>query len=185
MERRWCAELPPGQRYRYGASRQLLRQQLADLLAMPVQQVPLRSPPGAPPELAPGFGHVSLSHSGDQLLTAWSPEPIGVDLEWSQRALATERLARRFFPPVEASRLLELPPEQGRRAFLESWVRKEAAIKWQRTSLGRDLHHWCWDEVTQTLEHQRLGCRPPSLCVERNGWLCAAVGEAVGRGVWG
>ena len=113
-ERIWCAQLPPALRDRYSTSRRLLRHHLAALLGLRGELVPLHSPPAAPPRLAGGLGHVSLSHSGGQLLLAWSPAPIGVDLEWSLRPLQAAGLARRFFPPEEAERLLALPADDQR-----------------------------------------------------------------------
>ena len=150
-----------------------------------MERVPLHSPPGQAPRLAPGFGHLSLSHSGDQLLVGWSPRPIGVDLEWSERPLAAAALARRYFPAQESAWLLALEPEPMRRALLKSWVCKEAAVKWQGSSLAQELRHWCWDASQQRLMHLAQGLQPPVLCCEHNGWLCAAVGEGVSQGIWG
>lgn len=184
-ERRWCDQLPAVRRSRYSASRRLLRDCLAPLLDLAPEQLPLHSPPGRPPQLLADLGHLSLSHSGNQLLLAWSPRPIGVDLEWAERELRSPRLAERFFPAAEAAQLLALPQALRRRALLESWVRKEAAIKWQGSSLARDLRHWFWDGERRQLLHLRAGWRPGCLLEERRGWLCAAVGEAVEQGIWG
>lgn len=184
-EQRWCDQLSGARRSRYSASRRLLRGALAPLLDLAPEQVPLHSPPGRPPQLMGGLGHVSLSHSGDHLLLAWSPRPIGVDLEWGERDLRSPQLAQRFFPPAEAAQLMALPQALRRRALLESWVRKESAIKWQGSSLARDLRHWLWDVEHRQLLHLRAGWRPSSLVREWQGWLCAAVGEAVEQGIWG
>lgn len=185
QEQAWAAGLPPALRQRYLASRVLLRCCVAPLLTLDPQHLPLHSPPGEAPRLETGCGHVSLSHSGGQLLIAWSPQPIGVDLEWAQRPLPAAALARRFYPPQEAARLLALPVAAQPRALLESWVRKEAAIKWQGSALARDLRHWLWDEEVGQLRHLAAGWAPPSLCREVAGWLCGAVGEAAGGGIWG
>ena len=185
QEQVWADQLPSPLQLRYTASRSLLRQRVAPLLGLAPQQLPLHSPPGQAPRLATGCGHVSLSHSGGQLLIAWSPAPIGVDLELAQRPVPAVALARRFYPPLEASRLLALPAAAQPRALLESWVRKEAAIKWQGSSLAADLRHWLWDGEREQLRHLRKGWAPPSLCEERQGWLCGAVGEAAANGIWG
>ena len=184
-ERRWCAALPPARQDRYLASRGLLRQCLAGLLDRPPEAVPLWSPPGAAPLLKAGLGHVSLSHSRRHVLLAWSPEPIGVDLEWAERPVPALSLARRFFPAEEAMRLQALPPSLRNRALLESWVRKEAAIKWQRSALARDLRHWSWDGERCELHHLQQGWRPGSCCRSREGWLCAAVGSLLDQAIWG
>lgn len=185
QERLWSEPLQPSLRQRYRISRSLLRVRLASLLQQPALAVPLLSPPGKAPQLTGGQGYVSLSHSRDQLLLAWSPWPIGVDLEWQKRALQADVLAQRFFTARECQQLQILEPAARRAAVLESWVRKEAAIKWQGSSLASDLRHWQWDRELQQLQHLQQGLRPCCRCEQRDGWLCAVVGEAVEHGIWG
>ncbi|MCP9917397.1 4'-phosphopantetheinyl transferase family protein [Cyanobium sp. ATX 6F1] len=185
QERDWCARLPAGVGGRYGASRALLRQQLSQHLGCEPLAVPLHSPPGAATLLAPGWGSISLAHSGDRLLIGWSPRPIGVDLEDGQRRLQAAALAARFFPLQERRQLEALEPAQLRRAVLESWVHKEAAIKWSGGSLAADLRHWCWDHRLRTLLDLRGSAAPPCRCEQRQGWLCAAVGEGLESADWG
>jgi len=185
QERSWCRQLPPALQARYGISRALLRRVLAPLLGLPPGEVPLHSPPGAPPRLPPGAGCVSLSHSRQQLLLGWSPQPIGVDLEWAQRPVLADALVRRFFPVAEQRQLECLAPEARQRAVLESWVRKEAAIKWRGSSLARDLRQWQFDRDCQQLLHLGGGWRPACHGSLHDGWLWAAVGDGVGPGIWG
>ena len=183
-ERAWSAALPPAVQHRYCTSRHLLRAHLATCLGLPAEAVPLHSPPGEAPRLPEGYGAVSLSHSRDQLLLAWSPWRIGVDLECQQRRIAAELLARRFFPLQEWQQLQSQAPPEREALVLESWVRKEAAIKWQRSSLATDLRHWHWCVEQQRLEHLLEGWQPPSVCVRRNGWLCGVVGQAAEQAIW-
>ena len=186
QEQQWCGALPAAVARRYSASRRWLRHCLAEHLGCAPMAVPLQSPPGQAPLLLEQAGWISLSHSRSQLLMAWSAQPIGVDLEWADRPLEPEPLARRFFPADECAQLLQLPPAQRRRAFLESWVRKEAAIKWQADGrLASDLVHWHWDGGAAQLTHGRAGWQPQATLCEREGWLCAAVGDAVEQGIWG
>lgn len=184
-ERGWSEHLPAALQQRYLISRSLLRQRLAALLQLPAEAVPLHSPPGEAPVLNGQHGHVSLSHSRQQLLLAWSPWPIGVDLEWQGRALQPQSLARRFFPHCEWQQLQALEPTALGAAVLESWVRKEAAIKWQQSSLARELRHWFWDRERQRLVHLQQGWQPDGCCHCLDGWLCAVVGEAASQGIWG
>ncbi len=180
----WSAALPPPVQHRYRTSRHLLRCRLAGCLGLLPEAVPLHSPPGQAPRLAEGHGAVSLSHSREQLLLAWSPWPIGVDLEWQQRTIAAESLARRFFPPQEWQQLQRHSPAERAALVLESWVRKEAAIKWQRSSLATDLRHWHWCAERQRLEHLLESWQPPSALQRRDGWLCAVVGHAAEQAIW-
>ena len=184
-EQGWSQALPAPVQKRYLSSRSLLRRQLAGVLSLPAAAVPLHSPPGEAPTLQQGHGYVSLSHSGDQVLLAWSPWTIGVDLERQARPIQADLLARRFFPKQEWQQLQLHDSAQRAALVLESWVRKEAAIKWRRSSLASDLRHWCWNAEQQELSHLQEGWQPASHCERRNGWLCAVVGQAAEQGIWG
>jgi len=183
-EQAWCAALAEPLQQRYGRSRSQLRHCLAGLLQCSPGAVPLHSPPGQAPRLAEGCGHVSLSHSRGQLLLAWSPWPIGVDLEWAARPVLAEAVARRFFPDAEWQRLQGLPAASLQREVLASWVRKEAAIKWHRGSIARDLRHWLWDDNRGELLHLQRGWRPSCALRLHDGWCCAVVGDAAEQAFW-
>jgi 4'-phosphopantetheinyl transferase len=127
---------------------------------------------------------ISLSHSGDGLLLALSPEPIGVDLEAAARPLATDALMRRFFPPGEVSQLMGLQGECRRVAVLTSWLLKEAAVKWRRSSLAAELSDWQLDHHTGQLRQLRLGLEPEGRSGWRGPWGWAAVGPGVARATW-
>ncbi|QNG27387.1 4'-phosphopantetheinyl transferase superfamily protein [Synechococcus sp. HK01-R] len=130
-----------------------MRQLLGELMDVEPLAIPLDAPPAAPPTLAPGWGCVSLSHCPDALLVGWGPRKLGVDLERRDRMLPAEALARRFFPPEERVQLRGLEPLALRQAVLDRWVIKEAAIKWQRGALAKDLPQWCCREDLRTVVH--------------------------------
>ena len=184
QEQRWCAALPEALQQRYSCSRSQMRRRLAEVLQCLPRAVPLHSPPGQPPRLKEGCGHVSLSHSRGQLLLGWSPWPIGVDLEWAERPLLAAAVARRFFPDAEWQRLQGLPEAHLQPAVLASWVRKEAAIKWHQGSIAQDLRHWLWDDNRGELLHLQRGWRPSSALRLHDGWCCAVVGDAAEQGFW-
>jgi phosphopantetheinyl transferase len=107
-----------------------------------------------------------------------------VDLEAMERPLLARALVDRFFPPEERRQLQDLEGAELRRAVLESWVLKEAAIKWRSGSLAADLRYWSWDRRRRLLMDLRCQQAAPHRCELRRGWLCAAVGEAVDRILW-
>lgn len=183
-EWRWSLALAPARRRQYCGSRARLRAWLAALWQCPPLVVPLHSPPGEPPRLLHDQAFISLSHSGDGLLLALSPEPIGVDLEAAARPLAADALMRRFFPPGEVSQLLGLQGECRRAAVLTSWLLKEAAVKWRRSSLGAELSDWQLDHHTGQLRQLRLGLEPEGRSGWRGPWGWAAVGPGVARATW-
>ena len=58
------------------------------------------------PEGKPSFActpnlHFNLSHSGDEVFIAFSSEPVGFDMENSQRKADFPKLAERYFQPAE------------------------------------------------------------------------------------
>ena len=180
----WSEGLAPARRRLYRSSRYRLRAWLAELWNCAPQAVPLHSPPGLPPRLLGDKAWISLSHSGDGLLLGLSSEPIGVDLEAVGRPLAADALMRRFFPPEEVRQLLGLSEESRREAVLTSWMLKEAAIKWRRSSLAAELREWRLDHASGRLRQLRLALEPEGCSGRLGAWGWAAVGPGVDRARW-
>jgi len=184
QERSWGAALPPLRRGLYWRSRRAMRLRLGAVLDLPPRQVPLHSPPGEPPQLPSGCGWVSLSHAAEALLIAWSPQPVGVDLERCDRRFDARALMLRFFPVAEQRQLAALQDEALRRAVLRSWLCKEAAIKWRQRGLAQELSSWCLDHERGQLSHGVEGIAVQPREGRLEGWCWAAVGpglEAPGR----
>jgi phosphopantetheinyl transferase len=184
QERSWGAALPPLRRGLYWRSRLAMRRRLGAVLDLQPQQVPLHSPPGEPPRLASGCGWVSLSHAAEALLIAWSPQPVGVDLEKCDRHVDARALMQRFFPVAEQRQLAALRDEALRRAVLRSWLCKEAAIKWRQRGLAQELSSWCLDHEQGLLSHGVEGIAVHPREGRLEGWCWAAVGpglEGTGR----
>ena len=181
LELAWSQALPEQRRRQYRLSRAAMRQLLAPLVGLTPAQLPLHSPPGQAPVLAAGLGWVSLSHTADALLIAWSQQPLGVDLERADRQLDGAALLQRFFPERERHQLAQLAAEPLRQAVLRSWLVKEAAIKWRQRSLALELGSWCFDHQAGTLHHAGDGTR---LCPREGAhgpWRWAMVGENLGH----
>ncbi len=180
----WSRDLAPARRRQYCHSRAVLRAWLAQVWTCAPLAVPLHSPPGQPPRLSGDQAFISLSHSGDGLLLGLSAEPIGVDLEAAARPLAADALMRRFFPPAEVRQLQGLEGASRRQAVLTSWMLKEAAIKWRRSSLAAELAEWRLDHGTGQLHQLRLGLEPEGCSGRMGPWGWAAVGVGVARARW-
>lgn len=78
------------------------------------------------PVFSRGGPFFSLSHSGELVLCALSPKPIGADVQELRPAKLS--LARRFCPG-EYARLQALPESAQTEALLALWARKEAWVK--------------------------------------------------------
>ena len=178
-ERHWAEGLPLARRQQYWRSRRAMRLLLASRLELPAQQVPLHSPPGEPPQLQAGCGWTSLSHTAGALLIAWSPWPVGVDLEGCGRRFEARALMQRFFPLAEQGQLAALEAEPLRRAVLRSWLCKEAAIKWRQRGLAEELSCWSLDHSRGLLEHSIDGTRVRPREGQLSDWCWAAVGTGL------
>ena len=178
-EHAWASELRGPRANQYRCSRYWLRHCLGDLFNLSPEIIPLQAPPGQRPALAKGLGYVSISHTNDALLLAWSGAPIGVDLERSDRRFAALALARRFFDFRDVDGLDGLSEEDCRREVLRQWLVKEAAIKWQGGLLARDLIGWSWPGDAPRAVHRTLDLSVRvSLGTCQSWWIAVAGGAA-------
>lgn len=84
--------------------------------------------------------HFNVSHSGSFGLAAvaWQRE-VGVDIEWTGRAVRHLEVARRVFTRAELRQLEELPEAERALAFFTGWTRKEAVVKALGTGISQPL----------------------------------------------
>ena len=176
QERAWAAGLTASRAQQFLASRGWMRSCLSKLHGVDPLQVPLTSPPGAPPLLSDDWGYVSLSHCADACLLGWSQRPIGVDLERADRRLqAAAALMRRFFTEAEQSELTELDGDQLRQQVLDRWLVKEAAIKWQQGSLAQDLGSWEVSSNLSSAVHRGLNLKVAAQLRSQGEWRLGVV----------
>lgn len=127
-------------RFRWGASRGILREVLGAALSV------------APGEVAFGFGahgkpHVqglrfNISHSGGKALIALAQVEVGADIELP-RPRRTDDIARRFFAPGENQRLFALADAVQRQdSFFRLWTCKEAFLKATGEGLSRSTRSY-------------------------------------------
>jgi len=119
--------------------------------------IPLKADPGEPPLLAEGWGHISMSHCSDALLIGWSISKIGVDIERKDRQFKAYELSKRFFNKYENYEIENLPPCQVKELVLKRWVVKEAAVKWQRGKIAKNINEWVWKSKSSFAHHKKLG----------------------------
>ena len=137
---RHVASLSPGEhtrlerlrgerRERFAISHGAMRQVLGAYLGCAPAEVPLESPDGQPPTMA-GL-ELSLTHCGRLALLAVAITPVGVDVEATSNVEADDlaELAKATLTPAEMRQFRVTPPEDQARAWLRSWVRKEAVLK--------------------------------------------------------
>jgi 4'-phosphopantetheinyl transferase len=124
------------------ASRGLLRALLAHYIDCEPRAVSFSYGSAGKPALTPGCAaegiHFNVAHSGDFGLVAITKHrEVGVDIEHAERQSDNEKVARRFFSPVELASFLESPSDERADAFVRHWVRKEAYLKARGFGLTR------------------------------------------------
>ncbi|MFG3282179.1 4'-phosphopantetheinyl transferase family protein [Streptomyces sp. NPDC048111] len=171
--RRWTGFRSPADRNRYAAAHLALRRLLGSYLDVDPADVvlgrepcPLCAEPHGRPAV-PGSGlHFSLSHSGDQVLLAFGPTPVGVDVERLPDAAVADELAPTLHP-LETAELAQLPlPGERVAGFGRCWCRKEAYLKGIGTGLG----------VSPDVDYVGTGHRPAEL----TGWTLVDLSVARG-----
>ncbi len=140
--------LRPGGRERFAAARGLLREALAERLALAPADVPIVPGPNGKPQLdqAAGLDDVrfNLSHSGAWVLIALADgREVGVDIERHSQRRDLDGLARRVMSDAELADWAEAATDDARvERFFALWTRKEAYAKGLGEGLGvvmRDL----------------------------------------------
>jgi 4'-phosphopantetheinyl transferase len=81
-------------------------------------------------ELDQNHVNFNLSHShGIALYAVTLGREVGIDIERVRTNLSFEKIAKRFFSPLEFKTLVALPPSERIEGFFHCWTRKEAYIK--------------------------------------------------------
>lgn len=155
-EKAYACQLPIKRARQYKHSRGYVRHALSQLSGIPPLDIPLEASPGLPPSLPRRWGFISFSHCCDGLLVGWSSKKIGVDLERTDRTFAATKLVNRYFTSEEKAEINTLKQTTLHAAVLEYWIAKEAAIKWQKGSIAKDISQWKWAPKSQMAFHQSL-----------------------------
>ena len=156
-EKGWVKKLAPKRGLVYHFSRGCLRHVMSNMTDLDPLDIPLKADPGEPPLLAKGWGHISMSHCSDALLIGWSSGKIGVDIERTDRQFQAYKLSKRFFTQHENCEIENLTPNEARELVLKRWVIKEAAVKWQRGKIAKNINQWIWKNKSSFAHHKKFG----------------------------
>lgn len=114
------------------------REILASYLRCNPEDLRVVRPPSGKPSLLGADLSFSLSYAHDKAALAVTTRlPIGVDIEFLDRAIDPLAIARRFFTQEEVEAILDLSDR--REGFFRAWVRKEAYLKGVGGSVPADL----------------------------------------------
>ncbi len=146
---------------------------MSNIFGVNTLEIPLFAPPGKAPQLEEGWGFISLSHCKDALLIGWSPYEIGVDIENSKRKINALTLGERILSVNEKNVIKNIDKRNFNQAILAKWVEKEAAIKWQRGTLYKDIKKWESNINSGFYFHQSIGKKVYVKSIKYKSWQLA------------
>jgi 4'-phosphopantetheinyl transferase len=120
----------PQRQGEFAITRAVLRMVIASVLRCDPASITFAHTEHGKPYLPNHPVHFNVTHSADLALIAVSPDlALGVDIECHRPRENFQKMAKRFFAPVEYDALMQLPTEKQFRAFHSIWTRKEAFVK--------------------------------------------------------
>ena len=126
----------------YKKARGYTRKVLSKIFKVDPLEIPLNALPGKPPKLLGDKGFISLSHCEDAIFIGWSPRKVGIDIERKDRKINFYNLMNKYYLPREIKNINNFSHENQKLEFIKYWVLKEAAIKWQRGNITKDIKNW-------------------------------------------
>ena len=130
-------------------TRYYMRDALSDLFNINPIKIPIIAHPGKPPKLPNGIGYISISHCKDAFIIGWHRENIGVDIERSDRDFNYQKLAKKYFEKENFSN-----DNLNKYLILKEWSAIEAAIKYDRGKLSKDIKEWQFRINKENLYHK-------------------------------
>ena len=131
-------------RTQYIIAHGLTRMLLGELVGADSNALEFDRGPKGKPYLGGAFAdrgiQFNMTHTSHLTLIAVTRNrEVGVDVERIRENLQWEKLARRYFSPLEYERYSTLPQAVRLRTFFTCWTRKEAVLKAIGTGLGGGL----------------------------------------------
>jgi len=129
-------------------TRHYMRDALSALFEIEPIRVPIIAPPGEPPKLPIGMGFISISHCKDAFIICWHHKKIGIDIERSDRDFDYKSLAKKYFRQENI-----INSNLNKYLILKEWSAIEAAIKFDRGKLSKDIMEWRYGIDKKNLYH--------------------------------
>ena len=129
-------------------TRYYMRDALSALFNINPLKIPINADPGMPPKLPIGMGYISISHCNDAFIIGWYQKNIGIDIERSDRDFNYQKLAEKYFQEENIKNT-----NLNKYLILKEWSAIEAAIKYDRGKLSRDIKEWKYQINKKNLYH--------------------------------
>ena len=180
-ELKWKSKLSKDKSLEFHHSRGYVRKVLSLIFDIPELKIPLYAPPSQPPLLPSGMGVVSFSHCIDGLLIGWSSNNIGVDIERSDRLFNANNILNNYFSKKEKEMIKSLEEEKVMPIVLSYWVRKEAAIKFLKGSIFKDLSNLEYLEESKRIFYKTSGIKINSYLIKYEKWFISISNNDIDR----
>ena len=130
-------------------TRYYMRDALSTLFNISPMKIPITAHPGKPPMLPKGMGYISISHCKDAFIIGWHQDKIGIDIERSDRNFSYQKLAMKYFYQDNIKNY-----NLNQYSILREWSAIEAAIKYDRGKLSKDIREWKYQKNKGSLYHK-------------------------------
>ena len=130
-------------------TRYYMRDALSVLFNMNPTKIPIIANPGKPPNLPNGMGYISISHCKDAFIIGWHQENIGIDIERTDRDFNYQTLAKKYFRQENMKNY-----NLNKYSILKECTAIEAAIKFDKGKLSRDIKEWKYQMNRENLYHK-------------------------------
>lgn len=175
-EFKWAKNLNNFRAQEYSQARGFLRQSLSDLFDLNPLDIPLYSMPNKAPVLLKNFGFVSLSHCKDAFLIGWSKDKIGIDIENKNRTLKNNKIYEKLFTKNEKKEFIT-ENDRSSEKLISYWTLKESAIKWQRSSIFKELKNWEIDRDNMKISNYKKNIRLNIETIKYKKWIISTATE--------
>ena len=144
-----ASDLSPARAKIFLETRYYMRDALSTLFNINPLRIPITADPGQPPVLPHGMGSISISHCQDAFIIGWYQEKIGIDIERSDRDFNYQKLERKYFQNKNIKNY-----NLNKYSILKEWSAIEAAIKYDRGKLSKDIKEWKYQKNKENLYHK-------------------------------
>lgn len=159
-------------REEYILSRALMRMALSRQYGKPFDHWQFSESSNAAPELLNPKGSplfISLSHSGNCVMIAFSDQAVGLDIEQINPRKETTSIAGKVFTIEQQSYLHALPASQLESSFYQLWTYKEALVKALKGAVPafQMISTAAWPQHNFQIQHGQFGLHALTLASEQ------------------
>ena len=138
------------------------------------------APPNKPPKLNQEDDiYISISHCVDYLFFGLSSYSFGLDIERTDRKFLSKKIVDRFYLENEKIYLNKFESENYQYESLKLWVSKEAAIKWNKGNLYKEIKFWECDLQSDIIINKNIKTKLRLNTFQFKNWFLSIASQKV------